>query len=114
MNAGHNPGYLVSSDGSFEELKSHGLPIGLMGDSRYAPQTRALAPGTLIVLYSDGITEADNEEGDEYGNERLEAVLRATASASVEEIRRAIESDLEAFVGAAAQRDDQTLVLVRV
>ena len=114
VNAGHNPGYLVSSDGSFEELKSHGLPIGLMGDSRYAPQTRALAPGTLIVLYSDGITEADNEEGDEYGNERLEAVLRATASASVEEIRRAIESDLEAFVGAAAQRDDQTLVLVRV
>ncbi len=114
VNAGHNPGYLVDGDGSMEELKSHGLPIGLMGDSRYSAQTRALAPGTLIVLYSDGITEADNEAGDEYGNERLEAVLRANASATVQEIRRAIETDLETFVGSAAQRDDQTLVLVRV
>jgi sigma-B regulation protein RsbU (phosphoserine phosphatase) len=113
VNAGHNPGYLVSPDGSMEELKSHGLPIGLMGDSRYSAQTRALTPGTLIVLYSDGITEADDEAGDEYGNERLEAVLRANASRSVGEIRAAIEADLEAFVGEAAQRDDQTLVLVR-
>jgi phosphoserine phosphatase RsbU/P len=114
VNAGHNPGYLVAPDGSFEELKSHGLPIGLMGDSRYSAQTRALAPGTLIVLYSDGITEADDETGDEYGNERLEAILRATASAPVAEIKRAIEADVERFAGAAPQRDDQTLVLVRV
>ncbi len=113
VNAGHNPGYLVSPDGALEELKSHGLPIGLMENSRYSAQTRTLRPGTLIVLYSDGITEADDESGNEYGNERLEAVLRAHASGSVAEIRRAIEADLESFVGNAAQRDDQTLVLVR-
>jgi sigma-B regulation protein RsbU (phosphoserine phosphatase) len=114
VNAGHNPGYLVGPDGALEELKSHGLPIGLMGNSRYSAQTRALAPGTLIVLYSDGITEADDEAGEEYGNERLEVVLRATAALPVRDIRRAIEADLEAFVGAAAQRDDQTLLLLRV
>ncbi|MGH9456848.1 MAG: SpoIIE family protein phosphatase [Thermoanaerobaculia bacterium] len=114
VNAGHNPGYLVGLDGRLTEIRSHGLPIGLMGDSRYTAQTRPLPPGALLVFYSDGITEAENGAGEEFGNERLEAILTRHASSPVAQIRRAIEAELEAFVGGAAQYDDQTLVLVRV
>lgn len=114
VNAGHNPGYVVALDGSLELLRSHGLPIGLMVDSRYSAQTRKLLPGSLLVFYTDGITEADDEKGDEFGNERLEPILTEHATESVGAIRREIESVLESFVGDAPQRDDQTLVLIRV
>ncbi|HVR43845.1 MAG TPA: SpoIIE family protein phosphatase [Thermoanaerobaculia bacterium] len=114
VNAGHNPAYVVGLDGEIEPLRSHGLPVGMMSDSRYSAQTRGLPPGALLVFYSDGITEAENAAGEEFGNERLEALLRAHGSDTVAAIRRAIESDLEGFVGEAPQHDDQTLVLVRV
>lgn len=114
VNAGHNPAYILAPDGTLEEMKSHGLPIGLMGESRYSTQTRRLVPGSLLAFYSDGITEADNEAGDEFGNERLEQILLRDPAAGVADLRSAIEAGLEAFVGNAPQRDDQTLVLVRV
>jgi serine phosphatase RsbU (regulator of sigma subunit) len=65
------------------------------------------------VLYSDGITEAENAEGEEYGNDRLEAILRDRADASPHDLRDAIVSAVDAFVGGAAQKDDQTLVIAR-
>ncbi|HUP65328.1 MAG TPA: SpoIIE family protein phosphatase [Thermoanaerobaculia bacterium] len=114
VNAGHNPGYLVPPGGSLEILHSHGLPIGLMSDSRYSVQTRPLPAGSLITFYSDGITEADDETGDEFGSERLEALLLREHAAPVKSIRSSIDAAVQEFVGGAPQRDDQTLVLVRV
>jgi serine phosphatase RsbU (regulator of sigma subunit) len=56
-------------------VKSHGLPIGILPGTRYATQTRAFPAGSCVVLYSDGITEAEDLRGEEFGNERLEALL---------------------------------------
>ncbi|MFN2443157.1 MAG: PP2C family protein-serine/threonine phosphatase [Thermoanaerobaculia bacterium] len=114
VNAGHNPGYLILPDGTIDIVRSHGLPIGLMSDSHYSSQTRRLPKGSLMILYSDGITEAEDPAGEEYGNDRLEKVIVPLASAPVGEIRDAISNDLESFVGEAPQLDDQTLVLIRV
>ncbi|MFN2238008.1 MAG: PP2C family protein-serine/threonine phosphatase [Thermoanaerobaculia bacterium] len=113
VNAGHNPGYLILPDGTMDIVRSHGLPIGLMSDSHYSSQTRRLPKGSLMILYSDGITEAENAAGEEYGNDRLEKVIVPIASAPVSEIRDAISNDLETFVGETPQGDDQTLVLIR-
>jgi len=112
VNAGHNPAYVLSA-GRIEQVRSHGLPIGILPQTRYIAQTLPFPAGSTVVLYSDGITEAENVEGDEFGNDRLEAILHEHASASPPALRDAIVSEVDRFVGAAPQKDDQTLVIAR-
>ncbi|MEO8034796.1 MAG: SpoIIE family protein phosphatase [Acidobacteriota bacterium] len=111
VNAGHNPGYVITPDGQLQQLSSHGLPIGIMGYSVYRTQIRPFASGSTVVIYSDGITEAENIDGDEFGNERLEEILMRGGSPA--ELRDSIAAAVDAFVGAAPQKDDQTLVIAR-
>ncbi|HSP13261.1 MAG TPA: SpoIIE family protein phosphatase [Thermoanaerobaculia bacterium] len=110
VNAGHNPGYVIV-DGALDQLKSHGLPIGIMGQTRYMTQRRPFPPGSSVVLYSDGITEAENVAGEEFENDRFEALLREHAAASSVDLRDRIAAAVDAFVGEAPQKDDQTLVI---
>lgn len=112
VNAGHNPGYIVV-DGKLETLKSQGLPIGILGQSRYKSQTRSFPPGSLVLLYSDGITEAENVAGEEFENERLEPLISLDGSATAEMLRDRVAESVDAFVGEAPQKDDQTLVIAR-
>jgi phosphoserine phosphatase RsbU/P len=112
VNAGHNPCYIIGN-GRIDTIKSHGLPIGILPGTRYATQTRPFPPGSCIVLYSDGITEAEDLAGEEFGNERLEALLREHIDGSASLIRDQIASAVESFVGDAPQKDDETLVVVR-
>ena len=94
-------------------LKSHGLPIGIMGGTRYMTQKRPFPAGASVVLYSDGITEAGNVAGEQFENDRLEAILREIPDAPAGEIRDRIAAAVDAFVGEAPQKDDQTLVIAR-
>ncbi|MDQ6800645.1 MAG: SpoIIE family protein phosphatase [Acidobacteriota bacterium] len=110
VNAGHNPGYVLLGD-QVDTLKSHGLPIGMLAQSKYMTQTRPFPNGSTVVLYSDGITEAENVDEQEFGSDRLEALLRPSCAAP--ELRDRIAAAVDAFVGAAAQNDDQTLVIAR-
>ncbi len=110
VNAGHNPGYVLIGD-RLETLKSHGLPIGMLAQSKYMAQPRPLPAGSTVVLYSDGITEAENEAGEEFGNERLEALLRDAGPPAA--LRDRIAAAVDGFVGAAPQKDDQTLVIAK-
>jgi sigma-B regulation protein RsbU (phosphoserine phosphatase) len=112
VNAGHNPCYMMIGD-RLEQMKSHGLPIGILPGTRYMTQTRHFPAGSAAVLYSDGITEAENAAGEEFDNERLEAILRASFDATPNEIRDRIARAVEEFVGEAPQKDDETLVIVR-
>ncbi|MDQ3282839.1 MAG: SpoIIE family protein phosphatase [Acidobacteriota bacterium] len=112
VNAGHNPGYLVIN-GRIDTIKSHGLPIGILPTTRYAAQTRPFPAGSCAVLYSDGITEAEDVEDNEFGNERLEALLGEHLDCSASLIRDQIASMVDAFVGEAPQKDDETIVIVR-
>lgn len=112
VNAGHNPCYVVLGD-RIDQLRSHGLPIGILGASKYMTQIRPFPAGSTVVLYSDGITEAENEADDEFGNDRLEQLLRDNAGASAAHLRDAIAAAVDAFVGTAPQKDDETLVIAR-
>jgi len=112
VNAGHNPGYVITGD-RLEQLRSHGLPIGILGQTRYVTQTRPFPDGSTVVLYSDGITEAESVGGEEYDNPRLEEILRAHAKGSAEELRDRIAAAVDNFTVGAPQKDDQTMVIAR-
>lgn len=112
VNAGHNPAYLLSG-GGVDMLRSNGLPIGILPTTRYSTQSRRIEPGDIVVLYSDGITEAESSEGEEFGNERLETVLEGAADCPAEQTVAAIVAAVDAFTAGEAQRDDQTIVVAR-
>jgi sigma-B regulation protein RsbU (phosphoserine phosphatase) len=112
VNAGHNPCYVISGD-HIEQLRSHGLPIGILGSSKFMTQVRPFPAGSAVVLYSDGITEAENAAGDEWGNEAFEELLARHAGASPAALRDAIAEAVDAFVAEAPQKDDETLVIAR-
>lgn len=113
VNAGHNPCYLLVN-GKVEQMKSHGLPIGILPGTRYLSQTRPFPAGSTVVLYSDGITEAEDIEDQEFGNERLEALLQEHIDCSANMIRDQIADAVDAFVGEAPQKDDETIVIVKL
>jgi sigma-B regulation protein RsbU (phosphoserine phosphatase) len=110
VNAGHNPAYIVH-DGKLDQIRSHGLPIGILPSTRYVTQRRPFPPGSAVVLYSDGITEAEDVAGEEFENSRLETIL--AAGTSVGALRDAIEEAVDQFTAGAPQKDDQTLVIAR-
>jgi sigma-B regulation protein RsbU (phosphoserine phosphatase) len=112
VNAGHNPVY-VMIDGAIETLASHGLPVGIMSGSKYVTQTRPFARGSLLALYSDGITEAVNSADEEFGPERLLSILLENAERPAAQIRDLVSRAVEEFAGEEPQYDDQTLVLIR-
>jgi sigma-B regulation protein RsbU (phosphoserine phosphatase) len=112
-NAGHNAGLLVRADGTIQRLEANGLPLGLFPVLEYERAELILQPGDLVVLYTDGITEAANPEGEEYGLARLEAVVRAQAREPLIAIAVAIEASVEAFADGEPYGDDRTLVMVR-
>jgi len=113
VNAGHNPPLLLRTTGEVERLRAGGMILGVMGDSTYTDRIVEIRPGDLLVLFSDGITESQNEAGEEFGEERLIEVMRAAVSGNAESIRDQVESAVDAFVGKAPQFDDITLTVLK-
>ena len=111
INAGHNPSYLVQEDG-IKELKSSSFPIGMFDRANYEEESLVMQPGDLLVAYSDGLTEATNEAGDEYGEERLEKLLLNLRHERSEAIGRRVLSDVDRFLGDARNHDDLSLVVL--
>jgi hypothetical protein len=112
LNAGHNPAFVLRN-GGIETLAASSLPLGMLPGVRYAQGREALAPGEAIVLYSDGITEATNTRGEEYGPERLRRVLLAGASSSAESLGRRVLDDVSGFLEGEKPHDDQSLMVLR-
>ena len=113
INAGHNPPLIGRADGTIEQLGSGGLPLGLMGFAEYEVGHVNLEPGDVLVVYSDGVTEANNLNEDEFGIDRLQEVVQKHVTQSASRIRDRVESALSAFTGTAAPNDDITLVIVK-
>ncbi len=113
-NAGHNPPYIF--DGATRALthtlRRTGMPLGIMDDVRWGAGTAQLAPGDVCVLYTDGVTEAQNEAEDFWGEARLQATMLTHLGQCAAEVRAALLADLHAFVGQAPQSDDITLMVV--
>ncbi len=112
VNAGHNPALLVRAGGAVEELPPGGLPLGMFAGS-YRDGRVELRAGDLLCLYSDGITEAEEPGGEEFGPERLADLLRRGADHPLAELVASIDAATLAFAKGADQADDQTVVLVR-
>jgi sigma-B regulation protein RsbU (phosphoserine phosphatase) len=112
-NAGHNAGLLVRKDGSVQKLEANGLPVGLFPVVEYEKAEVLLSPGDLVVLYTDGITEAANPKGEEFGLARLETLMREHVAKPLPAIGAAVEKALEAFADGTPYGDDRTLVMLR-
>ena len=113
INAGHNPPLVARLDGTVEELGSGGFPLGIMPGAEFEPGEIALNTGECIVIFSDGVSEAENPEGEEFGIERLTDVVSRNYSRSAAGIRDKIESAVSAFTKTAPANDDITLVIVK-
>ena len=112
-NAGHNPPLLMDADGSAHFMDSGGVPLGMFRNTRYYEYYQAIQPGQLLVLYTDGVTEAMGENGEEYGRERLEAAVRAGRNLSSRDLITAIQQDVLAWTDGRGASDDMTFFIVK-
>jgi sigma-B regulation protein RsbU (phosphoserine phosphatase) len=111
-NAGHSPGLLLRANGTTETLQGGGAVLGALPDWTYQDYTAQLQPGDQLLLSTDGITEAENAQLEEFGEERLLEAARARDGSALE-IQRAIMQQVTAFCGGNF-RDDATLLVLRI
>ena len=112
-NAGHNNPFLFSADGNVKELKTGGLILGCLPGSEYEEENVSINRNDIIVIFSDGISEAMNENEEEYGEERLKEFISNHLDESPDKIIENILSDVRMFVGKAPQWDDMTLLIIK-
>lgn len=111
LNAGHNPAFAVHAD-SVEQLSASSYPLGMLGTAEYEEGSVEMAPGDVLVIYSDGLTEAENEAGDEFGGERLQGMLLGLRGLPPHEIGVAILDRVDEFLGGARLTDDLSLAII--
>ncbi len=110
-NGGHNSPLVVHADGSSAELPlTGGIALGLIPDLDYDNKSVTLAPGDLIVMYTDGVTEAFDEEGNQFGTQRLQEVFAGAEPTDVQAANRSVFEAVEKFAGDTPQSDDITCV----
>jgi sigma-B regulation protein RsbU (phosphoserine phosphatase) len=114
VNAGHNPQFVRRSSGELERLKGTGMPVGLFAGHGYEERVVQLGDGDLLFFYTDGMVETENETGEMFSTERLEALITASAEERVEDTLARIEQTVRAFRGAAEPFDDATMMALRL
>jgi len=114
VNAGHNPPILYRPRAQeFRELQATGIAMGASADADYSQESVTLETGDVLVLYTDGITEAENARQEMYGEDRLREIIRAAAAESSQEMINRILESVRAFSGDYPQSDDITLMIIR-
>lgn len=119
VNAGHTPPILLhrASEGEsprFQRLEPGGMVLGMFPAETYTQAEVAADPGDMLLIFSDGITEAMNEDGEQYGEQRLVDLVAASGDTQVAEISKRLFADVDAFVGTSGQQDDMTMITARV
>ena len=114
VNAGHNIPMLLRADNRLERLDRGGLPFGIDATASYDVASVQLASGDVLLIYTDGLVEAVNERGDEYGDDRLLAILPTLRQYRAQEGVVALMNELNRFTGMAHQHDDITCLVVKV
>lgn len=112
-NAGHNPPLLLRNDGSSTSLTAHGMALGVVPEITMKSHTVHFYPGDTLLLYTDGVTEAMNEDFDEFGLGRLEHAVSSTRHLDASQIARSITRAIQSHAGETPQFDDITLVVVK-
>jgi sigma-B regulation protein RsbU (phosphoserine phosphatase) len=111
-NAGQNPPLLASKDG-VRRLDAGGIVLGLFEHAHWDEETVRLSPGDVVIAFSDGVSDALNEAGEEYTDERLIAAVQAHIGGTPGELLEGLLADVRRFCGAGMPNDDVTLVVVR-
>jgi len=115
VNAGHNPPFFFQAySGHLLELGLTGIALGVMDDADYTEETLPLASGDILLLYTDGVTEAMNALNELYGEERLRGIILSNQDLSAARLIQTILDDVNRFSGGEPQTDDITLFMVRV
>jgi len=110
--AGHPAARVVTAGGEVGELGGHGLALGIDSDQEYDVAREELAPGTTVVLYTDGVIEA-RHDGELYGEERLDDLLQRSANLGPQELAEAVLADCKSFAGGELS-DDCAVVCLRL
>ena len=111
LNAGHNPPFVIRPD-SVEKLPASSFPLGMLGSAAYEEGRTSLEPGDLMLIYSDGLTEATDADGEEFGMERLERMLPGLRDLPPDEVGARVLSAVEAFLGEERNGDDLSVAVI--
>ncbi|HEX7315704.1 MAG TPA: PP2C family protein-serine/threonine phosphatase [Pyrinomonadaceae bacterium] len=112
-NAGHNPPILVRRDGTAERLETGGVPAGTFPGAFYEEAVVSISPGDVLVIYTDGYSEAVNDEQEQFGDLRLAELVQENREKSAPELLQLVEELLKTFTGDEPPTDDRTLVILK-
>jgi sigma-B regulation protein RsbU (phosphoserine phosphatase) len=114
VNAGHNPPFLLRTGTTVvSRLRPTDMALGFDAGAVYAEGVETLAPGDLLLAFTDGLSEALNEQGEEFGEARAAGLLVGNRHLAAGDLQRLFIAELEAFCGTARQHDDVTIVVAR-
>jgi serine phosphatase RsbU (regulator of sigma subunit) len=114
INAGHNLPILARATGETETLTTKSVLLGAFDFVEYKPRQTRLAPGDVVVMYTDGVTEAVNADNQMFGDERLERLVKDSVSLSAEQIKQRILDEVLSFTAGLPQGDDITLIVLKM
>ena len=114
VNAGHNPQILLRGEGPVERLQSTGRPIGLLAGGGFQEQNIGLKHGDALFFYTDGLVEAENQDGEEFGIERLQSLLVEGRGRGLEGMLAKVEETIAGYRGGIEAADDATMMLLKI
>lgn len=112
-NAGHNPPLLIDAEGRTRYIDRGGLPLGMFNDTRYHEYYLSFSPGDMLVLYTDGATEAANVNDEEFGRDRLAEAAKSAYSLSAREVIGRMEKAVLEWTGGLGATDDVTFFVIK-
>ncbi len=112
-NAGHNPPLLLNARNEVQFIERGGLPLGMFRETRYHQYHLSIEPGEVLVLYTDGATEATNPAGEEFGRDRLAEAVRASAQLSARDLIRRLQSEVVTWTEGQGASDDITFFVIK-
>ncbi len=113
VNAGHNAPILRRANGDLEKLDIGGVPLGIQSAPAYDTSTKELNPGDALIFFTDGVVEAFDENGEEFGDPRWLAAIRALPDGTAQQSLQYLMTHVDAFVGVTRQSDDITCMIFR-
>jgi serine phosphatase RsbU (regulator of sigma subunit) len=112
--AGHNPPLVVDADGNSRWLeRGGGPPVGLFSNTKFVREIYDIPHGATVVIYTDGVTEAEDATEEQFGMDRLNAVVSTHHTETAAEIHNAIRASLQEFIGEEEPGDDSTLIVLK-
>jgi serine phosphatase RsbU (regulator of sigma subunit) len=114
VNAGHNPQFVLRASGGLERMGATGLPVGLFAGHGFEERNLALADGDFLFFYTDGAVETENDGGESFGADRLEALLLAEHGRGIDDVLAGVEGAVRRFRGQAEPLDDATMMALKL